>query len=500
MRAYTLGCLAILSAAAVIHCSGSGDDCTTSGTCATSDGGGGDGDVTADAGPDVVVPPGCDLTKDLADSPACIDDGIGVFVDAQNGDDDANDGSEAHPFKTIAKGIAAAGGKPRVYVCEGTYPEDVSITLQNAVNIYGGLKCGDWSYSGGKPVVGAGLMALHVDGLTKPVVFEDLTFQAADGKKAGDSSLGALVNSSADVTFRRVKLVAGKGMAGADGVTGSNWTQIAQSDASIAGTSASGTSGGKAQACANLCVDKVVSSGGKGGDGTLTPGAGADGAPGLGGQSPTDGKGGASGCKDGDDGASAPAGTDGKGAAALGVLSATGWAPMAGTAAKNGGPGQGGGGGGGGSSLTKGGGGGGACGGCGGAGGMAGGGGGASIALAVVSSTVTLASSELSASDAGAGGAGSVGQGGQTGGFAGQGDSPGCGGGNGGTGGAGGAGGGGAGGVSAGVFYQGTMPTLDDATTNAITVAAVGAAKGTGGAAGVNDGVAGVAQPVLQAK
>ncbi len=81
----------------------------------------------ADGGPveagdqDVVVPTSCDLTKDISDSPACVDDGIGVFVNATAGSD-SNLGTKAMPFKTIGYAIQKAGAKPRVYICEGTYP------------------------------------------------------------------------------------------------------------------------------------------------------------------------------------------------------------------------------------------------------------------------------------------------------------------------------------------------------------------------------------------
>ena len=59
-------------------------------------------------------------------------------------------------------------------------------------------------------------------------------------------------------------------------------------------------------------------------------------------------------------------------------------------------------------------------------------------------------------------------------------DGDGCQGGPGGIGGNGGASGGGAGGLSVGILYSGTAPTLDDATTDAITTAEEGGAGGEG--------------------
>lgn len=490
MRALLISSIGVLVGFAAVGCSG--DDCA-SGNCLQTDSGGSDasGDVNqAD------VPQNCDLAADITASPACIDDGVGVFVDGTNGDD-ANPGTKAQPFKTIAKGIAAAGAKPRVYVCAATYDEDVSLTQANAVAIFGGLQCGSWTYDGSEPIVGHGTTALRVDGVVKPTVLSDLSFVAAAGSQPGDSSMAAFVTSTADLTLRRVKLRPGAGHDGAPGTTGSNWSAVAQDDATIAGKDASGNTGGADHAC-TLCTDGANSTGGGGGAGGLTSSSGGNpGLPNLSANPPDDGAAGANTCTAGHNGASAPVGTAALGATVVGKLTSTGWAPTAGQDGPNGGPGQGGGGGGGKASVTNpGGGAGGGCGGCGGSGGKGGGGGGASVGLAVVASKVTLVSCDIVTVAGGAGGAGSVGQDGQLGGYAGN-ASPGCGAGVGGQGGKGGAGGGGAGGVSIGVLYTGQQPEVDQATS--IIVPSTPAPKGTGGAAGVNDGVDGVAQATFSA-
>ena len=54
----------------------------------------------SDGGGDVVVPEHCDLNADVMASPKCIDDGIGVFVDAFGGNDTGL-GTKASPYKTI---------------------------------------------------------------------------------------------------------------------------------------------------------------------------------------------------------------------------------------------------------------------------------------------------------------------------------------------------------------------------------------------------------------
>ncbi len=481
----------------LVSCAGWGDVCDQGACDGGTDGGtDGGGDVTVDAPAD--APPGCDPKVQN-----CIDDAKGIFVDSAGSD--AATGTRGAPVATIGKALelAKAQSRPDVYVCAGSYPEQVDIG--SPVALLGGFACGDWTYDPkNDATVGppSGL-ALHVHGTSAQV--SDLKMVSADGTKPGESSVAVLVESST-VSLLRASLTAGKGVAGAAGKAGSNYTAVAQTDPSIKGKDATGTTGGGLHAC-TLCTDGKNSAGGSGGTGGAAPGDGTDGTPNLGGTFPTDGKGGAKdtglSCKNGDKGASGGTGPAAPAGTALGTLDASGWTPASGAAGTNGGVAQGGGGGGGGidGTNTTGGGGGGGCGGCGGGAGGGGMGGGASVALAVVSSTVTLTSSELHATAAGAGGAGAAGQGGQAGGFSGQNSNPGCSGGTGGTGGTGGAGAGGAGGLSVGVLWKGAAaPTLDASTTSAITFAQQGGAKGTGGVPGTNDGPAGVAQAVLEVK
>lgn len=133
---------ACVSVLGILTASCASTGCEGPGTCAPSgvgdaDGGGGGGE----GGADVVAPPGCDLTKSPKDSPACVDDAVGVFV-SPTGDDGAA-GNKGAPVKSIAKGVelAASRGLPRVYVCDGTYAE--SIALAKSVSIYGGLSCAE---------------------------------------------------------------------------------------------------------------------------------------------------------------------------------------------------------------------------------------------------------------------------------------------------------------------------------------------------------------------
>jgi hypothetical protein len=70
-------------------------------------------DGTIRGGP--VVPEGCDVTAEPKFAPRCVAEGLGVFVDATNGDD-ANAGTRAQPVKTIAAGLTRLQGKPRLYL------------------------------------------------------------------------------------------------------------------------------------------------------------------------------------------------------------------------------------------------------------------------------------------------------------------------------------------------------------------------------------------------
>jgi hypothetical protein len=467
------------------RCGGGGSDCTQTSTCPSD----------ASDGP---PPLSCDMTKDPKDQTGCLDNRVGVFVDAANGKD-SNAGTKEAPFQTIGKALTSTGSLTRVYVCEGIYPEDVSITPPvDGISVYGGFKCIAWTYTGNQPQIGKSQMALKVAATTKAFTLQDLLFHSADGAGASPSSMGGLVaNATGAVTINRCNFVSGVGLVGADAAVGANYSgAIVQSDPKIQGHDASGNAGGQLQTCANLCTDTIASTGGQGGAGGGAPSGGSGGAPSLGG-----GAGGiagqpCAGTGTGGDGTNQPTvGIDAVSPTVVGTLSDTGWATGSAAGGKNGAPGQGGGGG---AGASSGGGGGGGCGGCGGGGGNGGSGGGASIAFASLSSTVAITNSQFHASDAGNGGKGGAGQVGQMGGFAGNKAGNGCLGGNGGNGSAGGTGAGGIGGLSVAILYKGTQPTTDGATNGNMAVGKAGT-KGVGGKAGTNDGLDGTAQPFMAA-
>ena len=82
-------------------------------------------------------------------------------------------------MQTIGAALGKTGALKRLYVCEGTYAEDVTLDASHdGLSIYGGWKCADWSYSGNKPVIGKTQNAFKIDSLTKAVTVEDVEVDA----------------------------------------------------------------------------------------------------------------------------------------------------------------------------------------------------------------------------------------------------------------------------------------------------------------------------------
>jgi hypothetical protein len=462
----------------------------------------GDGGAQSDAG-NTVGPAdsgngSCNPAKDPKDAPCLVDGVFGVFVSGTTGHDSAI-GSKADPLKTIGEGIAKAAqvGKSRVYVCNGTYAEQVSLDVQHdGIGLYGGFDCASgWAWNGDAgqaQVVGpAALYALRVNATTKAIAIEDMTFTVPDATGydstgAGNSSIAAfLSNEPAGVNFQRVTLRAGAGVAGSDGgAPATNW--FSPNVAALQGNGADGGAGGAARDC--RCKTVGDTSGGAGGAQGDPAGDGGTGTasplPLL--QPPRNGAGGAGYvdmtgvCMPGRAGADGTSQGDAGVGAAVGTLSASGWEPGSATSGLFAYPGQGGGGGGGGQTA---GGAGGGCGGCGGAGGTAGHGGGASVALLLYNAVVALGDSRLITSAGGAGGSGGAGEngaGGGAGGYVGA-----CGGGAGGSGAGGQGGGGGAGGASIGILSNAVShAAFDGQTTFMLGTPGTGGPPGSGGAGG----------------
>ncbi len=70
-----------------------------------------------------VSPLDCDLTQDPKDAPGCVDDRVGIFVSPTGSD--ANPGTKEAPVQTLAKALQLTKTLKRLYICEGTYVENV---------------------------------------------------------------------------------------------------------------------------------------------------------------------------------------------------------------------------------------------------------------------------------------------------------------------------------------------------------------------------------------
>ena len=464
---------------------------------------------SADAEVDSFV---CDPTAAPSASACVISDAYGVFVapPTSGGSDTAGDGSEASPYATISHALANLGGSNRVYICDGAYTDQITVTT--AVSLFGGLTCGTvgapgsagpWAYVEGTKASVSGsapAFALQLNAGGAAVDIEDLELDAAPGTSASPSSIAVFATSSTSVTMRRTTLVAAPGSQGASGSAGAMGAFTMP--ASPNGLSAiSPHAGGPSTTCTCSTGDSTV-----GGGGGWSLGVTPEGQPGLPAQTASTppsatGAGGTeaactarfAGGTVGSDAVPAIA-PDAAAALIAGTLDSAGWHPAPGEPGADGGPGQGGGGGGGINAVAIGiaGGraaGGGACGGCGGTGGGFGAGGGGSIALLAYESPVKLIAGTLTASAGGAGGTGAAGGAGIAGGVGAPAAYDACGGGDGGNGAAGGAGGGGAGGVSVGILYVGTAPVSDVVTH---ILAGTAGAGGAGGDPGMNAGVPGV--------
>jgi hypothetical protein len=419
-------------------------------------------------------------------SPVCPDDpadgpvpeACGVWVSASMGDD-ANEGNQVKPVKTLTHAIElAAKGPGHVYACEETWNE--ALQMPENVSMHGGFDCTNgWKYIatnklGGdhRAILIAGsdqIPLMLINGVTgKEPFVTDFYIEAVNAKLAGGSSIGVFVRDEMPFTLRRCEIVAGEGMAGLDGAPGGSMAAPDGPPGKVGANACSAPVSKGGAASENPC-DWGSSRGGAGGDASDKIAANGEGgtpagiAPGgmwgLGQEN-------APACTDGSAGSDGKNGELGLGAWTGGYLTRDGYLGLEGEDGKPGYPGQGGGGGGatfgkvavcGAASPGGAAGGAGGAGGCGGKGGSGGKPGGASLAVAIraKSHNGTLDAVVLRPTKGGKGGNGGAPQTGGSGGDPGQGGvgagsiKPGCAGGAGGKGGNGGWGGGGQGGLSA---------------------------------------------------
>lgn len=409
---------------------------------------------------------------------------LGVFVTVEGSDD--GDGSRAHPFHTLAKGIAAGKelGK-RVYVCSGTFEEAVAI--EDGVPMVGGLDCAsasEWKVGTGRTRIEApSSPAVRAEGVTRPTRFEGFEVIAPDAKEPSASSIGLFAIGSPGLSIANARIAAGNG---APGQPGSEGIQLVQTSKTLDGQAGYYAAPYAAQPIlagrggVSTCSGAPAHDGGAGGNGgsgglyqsksdvvlgVPQPYAwhvyGGDPANGAKPGQPGTGQGGARG-QDGASASSAPR------------FDANGYAPLDGAPGTDGAPGKGGAGADGlppdavlatqhagelwvGSKGSGGG-----AGGCPGLAGTPGRGGGASVGALLLDSPITIIASEIVSAGGGAGGRGSLGS------------SPTAGGkgaltprlaGNGGNGGASGVSGSGAGGPSFAIAHTAAAPPKVMSTT-----------------------------------
>jgi hypothetical protein len=449
-------------------------------------------------------PDACDpgTSKSPAESTCLISERYGVFV-SPKGSDATGAGTRGAPYRTLPRALHGAKAETmRVYACdEGTgYIDALTIDATfDGVNLYGGFECATWTYATTRRarVHPASGTALTVKSLTTGVTVEDFEFDAADAAM-GASSTGAVVDTALNVVLRGVKVVAGNGGGGANGVDGGQGAD---------GWPTGGQQNGFPAACpfgspmqrGGIWSDPsgCDSQGGPGGQANQANlgNAGNPGAPPWDVTPPNVDNRGAEGPvgEDGKAGSPGNAGDRGVPGSAFGTFVAASYViGPGGSFGTVGKVGQGGGGGGG-SNVTEwptlcigASGGAGGMGGCGGEPGTGGASAGASVALISWMSLLTLDRSELTSAAGGSGGSGGnggkggKGQSGGTGGAAYEGDAgaPLGKGGNGGPGGNGGSGAGGNGGPSCALVYKGTAPTKLNGT---VVVHGPAGLKGTGG-------------------
>jgi hypothetical protein len=411
-----------------------------------------------------------------------VTDACGVFVQS-DATGTTEDGTQAHPYKTLQKAVDNADGK-RVYACAGA-PFAEAVTIAAGVEMYGGFDCAKgWAWAAEKRSTLNGLadvVALTIGKNASGAKVEGFAISGASpsNMKGGGSSIVVAVDDVV-ATLERCDVKAGDAADGASGQPSST--------GAVKGADAPMPDAMTENACINAAsliggspgvttCDDGMASGGAGGKGGITGTDSGDGQKGADG-SPVDmmnGLGGAGEsaikCANGAQGNDGTPGTPGFGGSTAGdKLVLTGITNSDLTDGKSGTKAQGGGGGGGaksgtfcagaadGNGASGGGGGGGGCGGKGGGGGKAGG---SSIAIVSLGAKLMAAEVTLAVGKAGKGGDGTAGQsGGAVGagafGGAASGMSPskaGCKGGDGGVGGDGGLGGGGRGGHALGVAY-----------------------------------------------
>ena len=149
-----------------------------------------------------------------------VTEAFGFFV-AKSGSAE-NAGTREAPLASIGDAIVKAkAAKKRVFVCEGTYEENLE--LENGVSIVGGLDCStaSWKLTEKRSVLKSPVSpAIHAVNVTSPTRIDQFDVEAPDATEASGSSIGVLAVDSNALTFAKGSIKAGVGMKGENGVEG----------------------------------------------------------------------------------------------------------------------------------------------------------------------------------------------------------------------------------------------------------------------------------------
>ncbi|NIW30059.1 MAG: hypothetical protein GWN25_23765, partial [Actinobacteria bacterium] len=260
-------------------------------------------------------------------------------------------GTLADPFGSVMAAVAAASAGQAICLAEGTFDEEVSVTV-GGVTLLGGWCSGFGMQDPGgcsttiRSPSGLGLGVSDADG----VRLEDLILESANATPEVFSSHGVRVVRSTGVVLERIDILVGDGQPGAAGDPG-----VQPADGSIGGTGEDGPDAFSGAAGGGAPGASPCAPGGEGGIGGTPTAQPTAGDPGSGGA--TGGPAGANRTFDtdaqpgeaGGDGSNGTNGDGGIGGASFGSLAANGtYVPAEGADGMDGTHGGGGGGGGGG--------------------------------------------------------------------------------------------------------------------------------------------------------
>src|SRR5512132_864256 len=216
----------------------------------------------------------------------------GVFVQADAAGA-TEDGTLAHPYKTLQKAIDAAGSK-RVYACASA-PYKEAVTIAAPIEMYGGFECAKgwaWKADARSALNGpAGAVALTLTKQGDGAKVQGFAITAANATTKGGSSIAVAVEDIA-AALLSCEVTAGDGMPGEDGVTPAGAaTKGADAPQPVAGTmnaciNAASLAGGAPGT--TTCDGEMMTAGGMGGKGGVTVVMNGDGGKGADGTS-TDG-------------------------------------------------------------------------------------------------------------------------------------------------------------------------------------------------------------------